>query len=161
MGSVKKRAIYPGTFDPVTLGHVDVITRAALLFDEVIVAVATSARKQPMFSAQQRLQLCVESLVAVPGVRVALLDGMLVEFAKMHGASFIVRGIRTADDVTYELANASMNQVLSEGGVQTIFLPGQAQHTYVSATMVREIIALGGDVSAFAPQPVVDLAVKR
>lgn len=151
---MKKVAIYPGTFDPLTRGHVDLIQRAARLFDEVVVAVATSERKTPMFDAPTRLRFCVESLVKVRGVRVALLDGLLVEFARMHQADFVVRGMRTADDVTYELANASMNRQLSKDALETIFLPANDAYIHVSATMVREIIALGGDVSLFVPEQV-------
>lgn len=152
---MKRIAVYPGTFDPITLGHVDVIERATRLFDEVIVGVATSDRKQPLFDAKTRWQMCVESLVDLPNCQVVLLDGLLVDFAKAHGVNFVVRGIRTADDVTYELANAHMNQQLSAGTLQTVFVPGDTKHIYVSATMVREIMALGGDVSGFVPKAVV------
>ena len=152
----KRVAIYPGTFDPLTLGHVDLIERAAKIFDEVLVAVAVSQRKQPMFDIKKRLQFCVESLVAVKGVRVALLDGLLVDFAKVHQAQFIIRGVRSGDDVGYEMANANMNQKLSKGKLETVFLPTSSQFSYISATMVREIIALKGDVAEFVPKQVAE-----
>lgn len=148
---MKKIAVYPGTFDPLTQGHVDLIRRASALFDEVVVAVAISDRKKPYFDGQTRLRFCVESLVDISRVRVAFFNGLLVDFAHTHGARFVVRGIRTSDDVTYELANASMNRQLSAAGLETIFLPASDRYVYVSGTMVREVIALGGDVSAFVP----------
>lgn len=151
----KKIAIYPGTFDPLTLGHMDLIQRAATVFDEVLVAVAVSERKQPMFDVKKRLQFCIESLVTVRGVRVALLEGLLVDFARIHKAHFIVRGIRSGDDVGYEMANASMNRQLSGGVLETVFIPTSNAYGHISATMVREIIALNGDVSAFVPERVV------
>ena len=152
----KKIAIYPGTFDPLTLGHVDLIKRASHIFDEVLVAVAVSERKKPQFDVQTRLRFCVETLVTLPNVRVALLDGLLVDFARIHQANFVVRGIRSSDDVGYELANASMNRQISGGGVETVLIPTASEHSHVSATMVREIISLKGDVSPFVPERVVD-----
>lgn len=151
----KKTAIYPGTFDPLTLGHVDLIQRACKVFDEVLVAVAVSDRKKPLFDASTRLRFCIESLVSVPNVRVALLEGLLVDFAKIHGAQYIVRGIRSGEDVAYELANASMNRQLSGESVETVFIPATSNFAHVSATMVREIISLKGDAAAFVPESVV------
>lgn len=147
----KKIAIYPGTFDPITKGHVDIIERASHLFDEIIIGVAVSARKKPLFSDEKRIQWCVESLQALKNVRVELLDNLTVDFAKQHSAKYIIRGIRTADDVDYELSIASMNSVLSDHAIETIFLSARNEYRFVSATMVREIIALKGDVSAFVP----------
>lgn len=151
---MKKTAIYPGTFDPITKGHVDIIARAAELFDEVIVGVANSVRKTPMFDAQKRVRWCRESVQHIPNAQVFLIDGLLVDFAKTYEANYIVRGFRTAEDVNYEMAIANMNQQLSDEKCETIFLPARNQYTHISATMVREIIALNGDASAFIPDVV-------
>ncbi len=147
-------AIYPGTFDPITKGHVDIIQRASELFDEVIVGVADSTRKNPLFPAEKRVQWCIDSVAAFQNVQVFLLDGMLVDFAKSHHAEYVVRGFRTSEDVSYELSLASMNRQLSDEKCETIFLPARDIYMHISATMVREIIGLKGDVSAFVPENV-------
>jgi pantetheine-phosphate adenylyltransferase, bacterial len=147
----KKIAIYPGSFDPITKGHVDILERAAKLFDEIVVGVATSDRKKPLFTSEKRVQWCVESLKHLANVRVFLMEGLSVDFAKLHHAHYFLRGIRTAEDVDYELSIAHMNQQLSDQHVQTVFIPANNEYRFVSATMVREIIALKGDVSAFVP----------
>src|SRR3990167_10611342 len=119
---MKRIAIYPGTFDPITKGHVDLIKRAAHLFDEVIVGVATSERKKPLFSDEKRLSWCKDSVCEFSNVRVEALNNLTVDFAKQHQAKYIIRGIRTADDVDYELSIASMNLALSHDEVETVFL---------------------------------------
>lgn len=152
---MKRIAIYPGTFDPITNGHVDMIMRASHLFDEVIVGVATSDRKKPFFSDEERLLFCREALRAFANVTVDVLKGLTVDFAKAHQAHYIVRGIRTSDDVNYELSIASMNRALSQNTIETIFLAASDQYRFISSTMVREIMVVGGDVSAFVPEVVV------
>lgn len=147
----KKIAIYPGTFDPITKGHVDIIQRASLLFDEVIIGVANSTRKNPYFPVEKRLQWCVDSAAAFSHVRVFLLEDLLIDFAEKHHARYIIRGIRTGEDVHYELSLANMNRQLSQEKCETIFLPARHDYAHISATLVREIIALKGDVSAFVP----------
>ncbi len=152
---MKKTAIYAGTFDPITNGHVDIIQRAAALFDEVIIAVATSTRKSPVFDAKKRLHWCEESVKALPNVRVLPMEGLTVDFAKSHHAQYLIRGIRAAADVDYEIEIANMNRELSKNTLETVFLSSQDIYRSISATMVREIIALKGDVSSFVPACVV------
>lgn len=147
----KKIAIYPGTFDPITKGHVDLIERASGLFDEIIIGVATSDRKKPLFSVEKRTQWCADSLKHLSHVRVFFMEGLSVDFAKLHHARYILRGIRTAADVDDELSIAHMNQQLSQHDLEIIFIPANNEYRFVSATMVREIMALKGDVSLFVP----------
>lgn len=152
--SMTKIAIYPGSFDPITNGHVDVISRGARLFDQLIVAVATSQRKQPCIAAADRVALVSQIFADNPHITVVALDGLLVDCAKAHGANFVLRGLRHADDFTYEQSQAWMNQAMSACPLETVYL-GASDHTArLSSTMVREIMSLGGDVSAFVPPAV-------
>ena len=150
---MKKTVVYPGTFDPITNGHVDVIQRAAGLFDQVVVAVAPTRRKSPCFTVDERVALITTVLASHENVKVFVLDGLLVDFAKHHRAQAIVRGLRAVSDFDYEFQLAHMNHRLAPE-IETIFLPGSEGCAFISGTMVREIVALGGDVSAFVP-PVV------
>ena len=146
-----RRAIYPGSFDPVTNGHLDVIDRAAKLFDEVIVAVAVNSQKQPLFSLDERLALLRET-TAVHGDRVRLvrLEGLLVDYARHAGAAAIIRGLRAVSDFEFEFQMALMNRKL-ESSVETLFLMPKEEYTYLSSRIIKEIARLGGDVSSFVP----------
>ncbi len=146
-----RRAIYPGSFDPVTNGHLDVIERAAKLFDEVIVAVAVNSQKQPLFTLGERLSLLRET-TAVHGERVRLtqLDGLLVNYARQVGASAIIRGLRAVSDFEFEFQMALMNRKL-ESNVETLFLMPKEEYTYLSSRIIKEIARLGGDVTTFVP----------
>ncbi|HEY1769982.1 MAG TPA: pantetheine-phosphate adenylyltransferase [Chthoniobacterales bacterium] len=150
-----RRAIYPGSFDPVTNGHLDVIERARKLFDEVIIAVAVNDQKQPLFPLEERLRLLRETTGGIDGVTIAPLDGLLVDFAVQQKARAIVRGLRAVSDFEFEFQMALMNRKL-EGGVETIFLMPKEEYTYISSRIVKEIARLGGDVSAFVPRCVVE-----
>ena len=142
------RAIYPGTFDPVTRGHEDLIRRAARLFDEVIVAVAENRGKEPYFTLDERVGLARNVLADLPRVRVEGFSGLLIEFAAQHQAQAILRGLRAVSDFEYEFQLAGMNRNLKPD-IETIFMTPSDQYMFISSSMVREISRLGGDVTAF------------
>lgn len=148
-----KRAIYPGSFDPVTNGHLDVVERARKLFDEVIVAVAHNDEKQPLFSLDERLDFLKQTLGKLDNVRIAHFNGLLVDFARAQEASAVIRGLRAISDFEFEFQMALMNRKL-EAAVETIFLMPKEEYTYLSSRIVKEIARLGGDVSKFVAAPV-------
>ena len=154
------RAIYPGSFDPVTNGHLDVIGRARKLFYEIVVAVAHNDEKQPLFSLEDRLALLHDALDKIDNVRIAQFDGLLVEFAIAQKAKAVIRGLRAVSDFEFEFQMALMNRKL-EGEVETIFLMPKEDYTYLSSRLVKEIARLGGDVSRFVPRPVADALAKK
>lgn len=145
--------IYAGTFDPITNGHLDIIRRASQLFAKVIVAVAENQSKQPLFALEQRVELVEQSCAEFGNVEVVGFSGLLADFAKERNAKALIRGIRGADDVDYEIQLAQLNQKLS-GCLETIFFPPSVEWRYLSSTMVREIYRHHGDVSQFVPQAV-------
>jgi len=146
-------AVYPGTFDPITLGHVDLVKRARRLFPRVIVAVAVAYHKKTLFSLEERVAMARESLGHLDGVEVHPLTGLLVDFLKEHQARVIVRGLRAVSDFEFEFQLAWMNRKLAPA-VETVFLIPADEHAYVSSTLIREIAMLGGDVSSYVPEPV-------
>ena len=148
-----KTAVYPGTFDPLTRGHEDLVRRAAKLFDRVVVGIAESRSKRPFFSLEERVAIARELLVSYPNVEVRGFDCLLMEFMLEHDAHVILRGLRAVSDFEYEFQMAGMNRNLYPD-VETIFLTPSEQYMFISATMVREIASLGGDVSKFV-QPIV------
>jgi pantetheine-phosphate adenylyltransferase len=148
--SPMRRAIYPGSFDPVTNGHLDVIERARKLFDEVVVAVAHNDEKQPLFSLKDRLDLLRETAGKIDNVRIAEFEGLLVEFATKEEAGAVIRGLRAVSDFEFEFQMALMNRKL-DAAVETIFLMPKEEYTYLSSRIVKEIARLGGDVSGFVP----------
>ncbi len=155
-----RRAIYPGSFDPVTNGHLDVIDRARKLFDEVIVAVAYNEQKQPLFPLEERLELLRLTLGAQDGVTIAAMNGLLVDFATANGATAVVRGLRAVSDFEFEFQMALMNRKL-EARVETIFLMPKEEYTYLSSRIVKEIARLGGDVQKFVPPRVAEALRQR
>ena len=142
------RAVYPGTFDPLTKGHEDLVARAAKMFGEVIVAVAHSQSKRPFFTLEERVGLAKDVLSAYPNVKVTGFGGLLSEFLKVEEASVILRGLRAVSDFEYEFQMAGMNRKLNPG-VETMFLTPSDKYMFISATIVREIATLGGDVREF------------
>lgn len=147
------RAICPGSFDPLHNGHVEVVARAAALFDEVVVAVSTNPHKRYRFDADRRLALVAESLADVAGVVVEPMGaGLLAEYAAQRGAVALVKGLRSGEDFEYEVPMATMNRHLT--GVETVFLSGDPRFLHLSSTLVKEVQGLGGDVSGFVPAPV-------
>jgi pantetheine-phosphate adenylyltransferase len=153
------KAVYPGTFDPITLGHHDLVRRAASVFDEVIVAVADSRAKRPFFTLEERVDMAKNVLGEFKNVQVMGFSGLLMEFAKKHGAKVVMRGLRAVSDFEYEFQLAGMNRNLFPG-VESIFLTPAEQFLFISATLVREISVLGGDVSKFV-SPHVEQCLKK
>jgi len=145
---MNNKAVYPGTFDPITLGHEDLARRAARLFDKVILAIADSRAKQPFFTLDERVEMAREVLRDLSNVEVVGFSGLLMKFVQEHNARVVVRGLRAVSDFEYEFQLAGMNRGLYPD-VETVFLTPGEQHMFVSATIVREISILGGDVSKF------------
>ena len=158
---MKTIAIYPGSFDPVTLGHLSVLERAAKLFSEVHVLVVHNPNKTPTFSVSQRLELLEASAKKISGNLVfeSLEHGLLVDFAKKLSANAIIKGFRTASDIEYELPMAQVNRDLS--GIETVFLPPEPGFGYVSSSLVREVASLGGDVSGYVTSEVAKALAER
>ena len=153
------RAVYPGTFDPLTRGHEDLVRRASLLFEAVIVGVADSRAKRPFLTMQERVDLASEVLAEVKNVKVVGFSGLLIDFIREHDARVILRGLRAVSDFEYEFQLAGMNRNLYPD-VETVFLTPSEQHMFISATLVREIATFGGDVSKFV-HPLVEARLKE
>lgn len=150
-----KRALYPGTFDPITNGHLDVIQRASRLFDELVVAVAVSPGKSAFFSLDERMRLIKESTNGIDNVSVVSFDGLLAKEFETQRVDVVIRGLRAVSDFEYELMLALMNRKLNDA-FETAFLMPSEQYIYLHSSLVREVFSLGGDISAFVPRPVLD-----
>lgn len=146
-------AVYPGTFDPITYGHIDIIVRAAKIYEEVVIGVLENLAKTPLFSAEERVNIVKEAIDELPNVRVTAFDGLAVDFARKNHAAVILRGLRLITDFEYELQMAQTNRKLAPD-VDTSFLFTSLQYSYVSSTNVREIAKFGGDVSELVPDHV-------
>ena len=155
-----RRAIYPGSFDPVTNGHLDVIDRARKLFDEVIVAVAHNDQKDPLFTLNERLEFLQQTVGEMDNLKIAPLNGLLVDFAIAKNATAVVRGLRAISDFEFEFQMALMNRKL-EASIETIFLMPKEDYTYLSSRIVKEIARLGGDISEFVPPSVASALNKK
>ena len=154
----KRRALYPGSFDPVTYGHMDIIRRARELFDEVHVAVAINDEKNPLLSVENRVQLLKETVKGKKGIIVSTFDGLIVDYARTHKIGILIRGLRATSDFDYEFQMALTNRELASD-IDTIFLMPSEKHFYLSSRLIKEISRLGGDVSKFVP-PFVGRALK-
>lgn len=146
-----KRAIYPGSFDPVTNGHLDIIQRAAGVFDEVIVAVALNIGKDPLFTTEERMEMLGRACADMPNVRIDTFSGLLVRYAEEHQASVIVKGLRALSDFEFEFEMALMNRRLDEG-IETVFMMTNAEYSYLSSSIVKEVALLGGSVEGLVPK---------
>lgn len=153
-------AIYPGTFDPITYGHTDIIARAASIFDQVIVAVHSSEKKMPLFSVDERVALVGRVVEELDNVQVYAFDGLLIKFAEQQKANVILRGLRNVSDLDYELQNASMNHRMNSE-IETFFLPPRGIYAHISSTLVREVAKHGGDLSHFVPPAVIKALSER
>jgi len=145
-------ACCPGTYDPVTNGHIDIVARAAHVFDQVIVAVLVNPDKQPLFTVEERIALLKEAVADIPEVEVDSFDGLLVDYAQARGVTAIVKGLRAISDFDYELQMAQMNYRLS--GVETMFMTTNPSYSYLSSSLVKDVARNGGDVSGLVPEPV-------
>ena len=157
--STTRLAIFPGTFDPITLGHADLVARAAAIFDEVIVAVAAEGRKT-MFTLKERLAMVGDAVAEYPSVRAMAFDGLLTDFGIRHGAIAIVRGIRGSRDWDYEMQMAFANRGLAPK-IDTVFLPPSPGTSWITGTLVREVARLGGDVGSWVSASVADALIKK
>ncbi len=153
-------AVYPGSFDPVTNGHVDLVLRGAGIFRKVVVAVLRNTQKQSLFSVEERVALLRESLAGMERVEVDAFDGLLVDYARSKGARHILRGIRAVSDFEYEFQMALMNRRLAPD-VETVFLMPREEYTYLSSRLVREVALLGGPLEGLVPPPVLAMLEKR
>ncbi len=154
-----RRAVYPGTFDPVTYGHIDLIKRARKIFDQVIVAVADNPGKGPLFTVAERVALLTQATRSIPGVTVDAFDSLVVDYVRRKGARVVLRGLRMLSDFEYEFQMALTNRKLS-GDVETIFMMPSEAYAYLSARLIKEAALLGADLSAFVP-PFVAQALRR
>lgn len=146
----KKIAIYPGSFDPITFGHIDIIRRASLLFDQVIVAVARNLSKTPLFTEAERMEMIAEAIRELPSVRVESFTGLLVDYARQAGAQAVIRGLRAVSDFEYELQMALVNRKLDEHMI-TVFLMPHEKYSYLNSSIVKELARFDGDISSFVP----------
>ncbi|MCI8483980.1 MAG: pantetheine-phosphate adenylyltransferase [Lachnospiraceae bacterium] len=149
-----KRAIYPGSFDPVTFGHVDMIERSAKMVDELVVAVLINSAKNPLFSVKERVSMLDEITGHIPNIRITSFDGLLIDYAREVDASIIVRGLRAVTDFEYELQIAQTNRIVNSK-VDTVFLTTSLEYAYLSSTIVKEVASYGGDISHFVPEQLI------
>ncbi len=156
-----KKAVYPGSFDPVTYGHLDVITRAARIFDELTVSVLNNTQKKPLFSVEERVKILEEATKDIPNVKVDSFSGLLIDYAREHDLHVSVRGLRAITDFEYELQIAQTNRKLSGGSLDTVFLTTSLEYAYLSSSSVKEIASFQGDISQCVPPFVAELIYQK
>ena len=155
-----KIAVYPGSFDPITNGHLDIIERALKIFDKVIVLIAINPNKKSRFSIQERKEMIVEALEGNKNVEVDTCDGLTVKYAKDHGATHLIRGLRAVTDFEYELQMSQTNMVLDEN-IETLFLSTRLEYAYLNSSTVKEVASHGGDISRFVPETVAKQIISK
>lgn len=156
-----KRAIYPGSFDPVTYGHLDIIRRAAEIFEELTVSVLNNTQKTPLFSVEERVTILKEATKDIPNVKVESFSGLLVDYARAKDVHVVIRGLRAITDFEYELQNAQTNALLSKGALDTVFLTTKLEYAYLSSSTVKEIASFHGDISMSVPDFVAERVYKK
>jgi len=155
-----KIAIYPGSFDPITNGHLDIIDRATMIFDELIIAITSSTSKKGMFSLDERLSMVKSIVKDNKKIKVMIFEGLLIDFAKNYQSSIIIRGLRVLSDFEYEFKMALMNRSL-DSNINTLFMMPHEKYTHISSSLVKEVAILGGDISQYVPQIVQDKLFKK
>ncbi|MCI8299056.1 MAG: pantetheine-phosphate adenylyltransferase [Lachnospiraceae bacterium] len=155
-----KRAIYPGSFDPVTFGHIDMIERSAKIVDELVVAVLNNSAKNPLFSVKERVSMLEEITSHLPNVKITFFDGLLIDYARKVDAAIIIRGLRAITDFEYELQLAQTNRIV-DSRVDTIFLTTSLEYAYLSSTIVKEVASYGGDISHFVPEQLMERIYRK
>lgn len=156
-----KRAVYPGSFDPVTFGHLDIIKRASEIFDELTVSVLNNKVKNPLFSVEERVNILKEATKDLPNVKIDSFSGLLINYAAENDLHIAVRGLRAITDFEYELQLAQVNRLLSKGSLDTVFLTTSLEYAYLSSSSVKEIASFGGDISQCVPEFVVKLIQEK
>lgn len=156
-----RKAIYPGSFDPLTMGHMDLIRRAAANFDELTVAVLNNHEKSPLFSVEERVNMIKEAVSELPNVKVDSFSGFLVDYAMAHDIQVSIRGLRTPSDFEYELPTAQFNRILSKGAVETYFLATSLEYAHLSSSAVREVAKFKGDIAGLVPDCILDEIYKK
>ncbi|MBI5144512.1 MAG: pantetheine-phosphate adenylyltransferase [Candidatus Omnitrophica bacterium] len=157
---VKKIAVYPGTFDPVTYGHIDIIKRASMIFDRVVVAIAHNEDKTPLFSVDERISMLKDAVKGIRNVVVDDFDGLVVDYIKNLGANVMIRGLRMLSDFEYEFQMALTNRKLADE-IETIFLMPHESYSYISSKLIKEAVSLGADVGKFVPKKTKELLIKK
>ena len=158
--SIMSTAVYPGSFDPITLGHLNVIRRAAAIFDELLVCVMINSGKEPLFSHEERVELIRRTVVRFPNVKVEASQELLVEYMKVRGAKVIIKGLRAVSDFDREFQIALVNRKL-DPNIETLLMPSSEKYTYLSSTVVKEMAAYGADLNTFVPQEIIEDVLKR
>lgn len=153
-------AVYPGTFDPITNGHIDILLRSLKIFDHIVVGIGSNPKKASLFSLEERNSMIYEAIRGIPNVSIEAFDGLLVDFAKRHNASVIIRGLRAVSDFEYEFQMALMNRKL-DSGIETVFLMPSEEYSYLTSSIVKEVGSFGGDVSSLVPKHVHDMLKKK